>query len=129
VLPDLVIDSARESIDEEGWWKSDRVETSQECVERVKEAVKELKDIYRAAPENRKKVYFAITHGAFLSTLGCVFTNNIDIANEDFFIPENNSIAILDFEEVTQNHKTFVDCKLTAFNLKIKSPKGGACQM
>ncbi len=79
--------------------------------------------MYKANRDEMKgKTLLAITHGAFLNTLACVFTNNIGNAEQDFFIPENSSVTILDIEEVKQNHKEFVDCKLTAFNLKLKSP-------
>ncbi|TNV73685.1 hypothetical protein FGO68_gene6310 [Halteria grandinella] len=122
IMPDLVIDE-KETIDDEGWWKAEKVETTLQCIERVKEVIKEFKELYRdPTQDNKNKTFLAVTHGAFLNTLACVFTNNIASADQDFFIPENNSVTILDIEEVQQNHKQFVDCKLTAFNLKIKSP-------
>lgn len=122
ILPDLIIDE-NQTFDEEGWWKSSSVETTQQCVERVKEVIKEFKELYRSNKDEYKgKTLLAVTHGAFLNTLACVFTNNIAMADQDFFIPENNSVTILDIEEVKQGPKEFVDCKLTALNLKIRSP-------
>ena len=62
-----------------------------------------------------------MTHGTFLNTLACVFTNNIAQAPTAFFIPENSSVSILDFSDVKlDDGREFVDCKLTAFNLKLR---------
>ena len=65
------------------------------------------------------KTFVAIAHGYFLNTLACLFTNNLGNVSQQFFIPENNSITILEYADVKQDKKEFVDCKLTAYNLKL----------
>ena len=59
-----------------------------------------------------------MTHGYFISALGCMFTNNIP--NSKLFVTENNSMTIVDFNERQElNRPLYVDAKLTAFNFKI----------
>ncbi len=120
LIPEIVIADS-EPIDDSGWCKFDSVETTEQCVARIKDLLRDFKDFYR---ENREKVqgktFVAITHGSFLSTMSCLFTNNIGVADLDFFIPENNSVTIIDFMDVKQEQKEFVDCRLTGFNLKLK---------
>lgn len=84
--------------------------------------IKDFKEMYRSDREKfAGKTFIAISHGSLLSTLACVFTNNLANASLECFIPENNSLSILDFADVKEGQKDFVDCKLTGFNLKLKS--------
>ena len=123
MIPDMIIGEG-EAIDDEGWYKHKEIESTDQCLARIKDLLKDFKDFYRANKEQvHGKTFVSITHGSFLNTLGCMFTNNLGNAQADFFIPENNSVSILDFSEVKEGQKEYVDCRLTAFNLKIKSPK------
>jgi len=64
----------------------------------------------------------SIAHGSLLSIIACMLTNNMGNAEKDFFVPENNSLTVLDFflnkKEGTgpDSGKEYVDVKLTAFN-------------
>ena len=84
--------------------------------------LKEFKDSYQ---ENKSKTFLAIAHGTFLNYLVCMFTNNLGNSQQEFLIAENNSLTILDFYETTREAgmgkglMTFVDVKLSAFNLKV----------
>lgn len=90
-----------EFIDDAGWNKREIIEDTKQCAERAKDLIREFKDYFRENRETVKgKTFIGITHGAFLNTLACVFTNNLDNASLDFFIPENNSVTILDFDDV-----------------------------
>lgn len=39
----------------------------------------------------------AVSHGKFLNTLACMFTNNLGNEEAKLFIPENNAFAVLNF--------------------------------
>ncbi len=120
LLPDMIIPET-EPINEKGWYHEPHVEDNNKCIARCKDLVKDFKEIYRSNREKYEgKTFVAISHGSFLNTLACTFTNNVPQASLDFFIPENNSVTILDFADVKEGTKEFVDCKLTAFNLKLK---------
>lgn len=79
--------------------------------------------MYRSDREKHgKSTYLAVCHGNLQNVLACMFTNNLGNADLEFFIPENNSLTILDFADVKEGVKEFVDCKLTAYNLKVVIP-------
>ncbi len=120
LLPDIIIPE-NEPIDEHGWWKSPEIENMEQCVARVKDIVKDFKEMYKSDREKYGgKTFVAISHGSLLSTLACIFTNNLANVNLECFIPENNSLSILDFVEVKEGQKDYIDCRLTAFNMKLK---------
>ena len=88
-------------IDEKGWWKGDKIESSDQCTSRIKDLLKEFKEMFKANREALSgKTLVAIAHGTFLNNLACLFTNNVANAHLEFFIPENNSMTILDFADV-----------------------------
>ncbi len=64
-----------------------------------------------------------MAHGNLLNTMACVFTNNTGISGKSFFYPENSSLTVLDFflntREGLEETKTYVDFKLSAYNLQI----------
>lgn len=63
--------------------------------------LKDFKDMYKADREAYAgKTFVAITHGTFLNYIVCYFTNNLGNAPLEFFLPENNSVTILDFSDV-----------------------------
>ena len=51
-----------------------------------------------AVNEKEDKTVFAVSHGAFLSQLYSIITNQVA---DDIFIPMNNSLQIIDFEKET----------------------------
>lgn len=62
-----------------------------------------------------------ISHGGFLNDLICLFTNNIANANNDFMIPSNNSMSIVEFtmRRDEQKDKEYVDAALVGYNIKL----------
>ena len=79
MIPDLKI-SDSEPIDDKGWWKSETIETTTQCIARIKEVLKEFKEFYKAS-DAQGKTFVAISHGYFLNCMACMFTNNL--ANSD----------------------------------------------
>ena len=88
--------------------------------------LRELKDLYYVE-DNSSKTILAISHGSFLNNIMCTLTNNVSISKGDLFLPVNNSMAILDFQEVKKRGEnagkeekdTYVEVKLTAYNYQI----------
>ena len=107
IVPGIVIDEVNEKlIDEEGWFKLGRLETGEESLARVKEVVKTLKEKYE---EFKGQTVLVVTHGAFLNDLICTYTNNVSNSKRDYYIVENNSITIMDFEHKKDGAREFVD--------------------
>lgn len=72
-----------------------------------------------ALTEKVSQTVFAVSHGAFLSQLYSVLTNQ---PYDDIFCPMNNSLQIIDFEKETIIGRDGKDqvigvAKLRAFNL------------
>lgn len=80
-VPDLQI-TDDQAIDEVGWWKNETVETTEQCIARIKELMKDFKELYKSNREAYQgKTFICISHGTFLNNLACVFTNNIGNAH------------------------------------------------
>ena len=60
----------------------------------MKEVFRNFKDLHKG---NKELVMLAVCHGTFINTMMCTFTNNLQIVKQEFFIPENNSLTIIDF--------------------------------
>ncbi len=120
MLPDMIIPET-EPINENGWYHESEFEDTNKCIAQCKDLVRDFKELYKQNRDKfQGKTLVAITHGSFLSTLGCNLINNVPSCPLEFFIPKKNSVSILDFSNVKERAKEFVDCKLTAFNLKLK---------
>jgi broad specificity phosphatase PhoE len=80
--------------------------------------IKDLKEMYYS---NIGKTILVVTHGGFLNYLLCTYTNNVPNSSSEFFIPENNSISIMEFKERYDEfkQKNFVDAYLVAYNLQL----------
>ena len=68
--------------------------------------------------DQKGKTVFAVSHGAFMSALYCLITQQP--VNESF-IPHNNSLMIIDFEHQTLKHSNgtvqeIITPKLRAMN-------------
>ena len=90
-----------------------------ECMERAKEVVKIFKQL--AISSLKDKTVLAVSHGAFLACLYCLITQQ---THDETYIPHNNSLMIIDFEEVPLIHSNgsehkVVNPKLRAFNLQV----------
>jgi len=109
-IPNLSIPEGA-AISEEGWWFSDHVETNEECMTRVKKVLKVLKEM---APGNEGKTFMMVSHGGFLNNLCCLLTGQAEKAGNDPYIPENNSMTILEVPVGEESSRV----KMVAYNLK-----------
>ena len=73
--------------------------------------------------ENLNKTILIVSHGTLLNYLMCNYTNNVPNATSEFFIPENNSISVIELKERWDDckAKTFIDANLVAYNLHLKT--------
>ena len=67
------------------------------------------------------KTILVVSHGAFLNSLACIFTNNLHHSEKNFFLPDNNSLTILDLSDELggREDKGYVEARLVAYNLRI----------
>ena len=99
LLPELVIteEQVKEMDEHNGWWKCRPCEKIEECLERAKIASRDLRAMAADEKYNNKTV-FAVSHGAFIHTLMCVFNGYHEKASDMTFVPWNNSLMIVDFK-------------------------------
>lgn len=86
-----------EVADNEGWYKNQTIETHEECILRVKDVVRDLKELHKTAAAPDQTVLI-ISHGGFLRYLMCILTGQHGLLPEARFHAMNNSITIVDTE-------------------------------
>lgn len=118
ILPDIIIGEDQEITDDEGWYKKETIETTEELIERVKDVVRDFKEFHR---KNPNETIVVISHGCFLRTLMSVLTAQHHLLPEARFHSNNNSLTILDLETMTSDKPPleYVDVKLMAYNLQL----------
>ena len=115
---DIIVNEDQDVTDTKGWHENRKeVETTAEFHERVKEVVRDWKEMHKF---NKDKTFLCISHGCFLRVLMLTLTCQMSLLCDNFH-PKNNSLTILDFIDVKNpgTNTEYVDVKIQAFNLQL----------
>ena len=72
IVGDIEIDEENQVSDTEGWFKLNHLETKEEINERVKDVLRDLKEMHKQDPN---QTILSISHGEFLVYLMSILTN------------------------------------------------------
>ena len=116
IVPDIVIDEQNAVKEDQGWFTKQTIETPAEITLRVKDVIRELKDMHRSNP---LQTIFISSHGCFLRYLICLLTDQKSMLPNCNLQCANNSLTILDMEtkENIPAKTEYVDVRLVAYNL------------
>ena len=126
ICPDLNFGHEREagelaaSSAGQGWFRKESIETLEELMERVKEVLREMRELHK---KWANETILLVTHGHFITKVVAAVSCQNQATNFKT-IPRNNSLTIIDFEtKVIPEGKSagmeVVEMKLKAFNLQV----------
>mmetsp|Transcript_11356 Transcript_11356/g.19137 ORF Transcript_11356/g.19137 Transcript_11356/m.19137 type:complete len:139 (-) Transcript_11356:24-440(-) len=118
LCPDIDTES-ESAMPQEGGWQAiyDHIEDGGEMVERVKNIIRDLKEMHKQKPD---QTVLVISHGHVLRSLMCILTNQLSKQSSSY-ICKNNSLTIVDFMtcmNVGKQHE-YVESQLQCFNLQM----------